>query len=82
MFPMGGRSTAIKLSTGGVWVVASTPLSKETKERVDALGIVQYVMLSSPTSSLTSASADIPLMQLASSSRRQQIITSSSVSRP
>ncbi|KAF7790006.1 hypothetical protein EIP86_000954 [Pleurotus ostreatoroseus] len=37
---MGGRSTVIKLSTGGVWAVASTPLSPETKERVDALGPV------------------------------------------
>ncbi|KAJ3558084.1 hypothetical protein NM688_g1123 [Phlebia brevispora] len=47
LFPMGGRSTAIKLSTGGVWVLASTPLSKETKERVDALGPVHYILAAS-----------------------------------
>ncbi|PSS15395.1 hypothetical protein PHLCEN_2v3271 [Hermanssonia centrifuga] len=39
---MGGRSTAIKLSSGGVWVVASTPLNTETKETIDAMGSVEY----------------------------------------
>jgi hypothetical protein len=40
---MGGRSTVIKLSNGGIWVIASTPLSKETKEAVDRLGSVRYM---------------------------------------
>lgn len=44
LFPMGGRSTAVKLSNGSVWVVASTPLSPETKKTVEALGPVQYIM--------------------------------------
>lgn len=44
LFPMGGRSTAIKLSDGGVWVIASTPLSKETKEVIDKLGPVRYIV--------------------------------------
>jgi len=44
LFPMGGRTTAVKLSGGGVWVVASTPLSPETKTAVEALGPVQYIM--------------------------------------
>ncbi|KAI0790430.1 hypothetical protein C8Q75DRAFT_115771 [Abortiporus biennis] len=43
-FPMGGRSTAIKLSTGNVWVVASTPLSPETKETVNKLGKVEFIL--------------------------------------
>jgi len=41
---MGGRSTAIKLSSGDVWVVASTPLSNETKTAVDKLGPVKYIV--------------------------------------
>ncbi|CAL1708877.1 unnamed protein product [Somion occarium] len=44
LFPMGGRSTAVKLSDGSVWVVASTPLSPETKETVDNMGIVKYII--------------------------------------
>ncbi|KIY74114.1 hypothetical protein CYLTODRAFT_416374 [Cylindrobasidium torrendii FP15055 ss-10] len=44
LIPFGGRSTAVKLSTGGVWVVASTPLSKETKETLDKLGPVQWIV--------------------------------------
>jgi hypothetical protein len=43
-FPMGGRSTAIKLSSGDVWVVASTPLSNETKTAVEKLGPVKYIV--------------------------------------
>jgi hypothetical protein len=38
---IGGRSTAIKLSSGGVWVTASTPLSPETKAKLDELGPVK-----------------------------------------
>ncbi|KAJ6572026.1 hypothetical protein B0H19DRAFT_1132239 [Mycena capillaripes] len=41
---VGGRSTAIKLSNGGVWVIASTPLSPETKAKLDELGPVQYII--------------------------------------
>lgn len=41
---MGGRSTAIKLSSGDVWVIASTPLSDETKAAVDKLGTVKYIL--------------------------------------
>ncbi|KAF9644252.1 hypothetical protein BDM02DRAFT_3122223 [Thelephora ganbajun] len=43
-FPMGGRSTAIKLSSGDVWVIASTPFSNETKDAVEKLGIVKYIL--------------------------------------
>lgn len=39
---MGGRSTAVKLSDGSVWVIASTPLSPETKEAIDNLGPVRH----------------------------------------
>ena len=41
---MGGRSTAIKLSSGDVWVVASTPYSNETKDAVEKLGTVKYIL--------------------------------------
>ncbi|KAJ6532689.1 hypothetical protein DFH09DRAFT_1181968 [Mycena vulgaris] len=41
---VGGRSTAIKLSSGGVWVIASTPLSAETKAKLDELGPVEYIV--------------------------------------
>nr|GAT54800.1 predicted protein [Mycena chlorophos] len=41
---LGGRSTAVKLSTGDVFVVASTPLSPETKETLDGLGPVKYII--------------------------------------
>ncbi|KDQ60115.1 hypothetical protein JAAARDRAFT_32487 [Jaapia argillacea MUCL 33604] len=42
--PWGGRSTAIKLSNGHVWVLASTPLSEETKSTIDAMGEVKYIV--------------------------------------
>ena len=38
---MGGRSTAVKLSAGEVWVLASTPLDSETKTKLDELGDVK-----------------------------------------
>ncbi|KAJ6469502.1 hypothetical protein C8R45DRAFT_433057 [Mycena sanguinolenta] len=41
---IGGRSTAVKLSSGGVWVIASTPLSQETKAKLDELGPVEYII--------------------------------------
>ncbi|KAG6829747.1 hypothetical protein H0H92_003623 [Tricholoma furcatifolium] len=42
--PFGGRSTAIKLKSGGVWVLASTPLEPETKAKIDDLGPVKYII--------------------------------------
>ncbi|KAF9226374.1 hypothetical protein BS17DRAFT_749779 [Gyrodon lividus] len=44
VFPMGGRSTAIKLKDGGVWVLASTPLDNETKTKINELGNVKYII--------------------------------------
>ncbi|KIJ63219.1 hypothetical protein HYDPIDRAFT_113833 [Hydnomerulius pinastri MD-312] len=44
VFPMGGRSTAIKLKDGGVWVLASTPLTDETKNKINELGTVKYIV--------------------------------------
>ena len=41
VIPFGGRSTAIKLRDGGVWVLASTPLEAETKAKIDELGPVK-----------------------------------------
>ena len=41
LFPVGGRSTAIKLATGGVWILASTPLTDETKQKLAELGEVK-----------------------------------------
>ncbi|KIY71384.1 hypothetical protein CYLTODRAFT_369527, partial [Cylindrobasidium torrendii FP15055 ss-10] len=43
-FPIGGRSTAIKLKKGGVWVLASTPLDVETRAKIDELGPVKYIV--------------------------------------
>lgn len=43
-FPMGGRSTAIKLSSGDVWVIASTPFSDETRAAIEKLGNVKYIL--------------------------------------
>jgi len=40
--PIGGRSTAIKLSGDkGVWVMASTPLDEPTKARLQEMGEVK-----------------------------------------
>jgi hypothetical protein len=44
IFPWGGRSTAVKLANGDVWVLASTPLSSETKKTLDKLGPVAYIV--------------------------------------
>ncbi|KAI0646600.1 hypothetical protein C8Q79DRAFT_1010202 [Trametes meyenii] len=44
LFPVGGRSTAIKLASGGVWILASTPLTPETKEKLAELGDVRYIV--------------------------------------
>ncbi|KAF7348520.1 hypothetical protein MVEN_01369500 [Mycena venus] len=40
ILPFGGRSTAVRLSTGDVWVLASTPLTPDTKAAIDRLGPV------------------------------------------
>ncbi|KAN0085927.1 hypothetical protein V8E55_007061 [Tylopilus felleus] len=44
VFPIGGRSTAVKLRGGGVWVLASTPLDPETKTKINELGQVKYII--------------------------------------
>lgn len=44
IIPFGGRSTAIKLKDGGVWVLASTPLDEETKSTIDNLGPVKFIV--------------------------------------
>jgi len=44
LFPVGGRSTAVRLADGGVWLLASTPLTDETKKRLDELGEVKYIV--------------------------------------
>ena len=41
LLPIGGRSTAIKLQAGGVWILASTPLTDDTKEKLAELGEVK-----------------------------------------
>ena len=42
IFPVGGRSTAIKLRNGDVWVLASTPLNEPTKAKLREMGPVKY----------------------------------------
>nr|AXF50747.1 PGM-like protein [Inonotus obliquus] len=45
IFPVGGRSTAIKLSNGDLWVLASTPLDSLTRAKLDELGgRVKYII--------------------------------------
>jgi len=44
LFRIGGRSTAIRLTSGDVWVLASTPLTTETKATIDRLGPVKFVV--------------------------------------
>ncbi|KAJ7698667.1 hypothetical protein B0H17DRAFT_1196766 [Mycena rosella] len=44
VLPFGGRSTAIRLSTGNFWVLASTPLTHDTKAAIDALRPVKWIM--------------------------------------
>jgi hypothetical protein len=41
LVPFGGRSTAIKLKNGDIWLVASTPLNKATKEKLTDLGTIK-----------------------------------------
>ncbi|KAI0075942.1 hypothetical protein K474DRAFT_1663574 [Panus rudis PR-1116 ss-1] len=44
IIPFGGRSTAIKLSSGGLWVLASTPLNDVTKAKLAELGEVKWIV--------------------------------------
>ncbi len=44
LFRIGGRSIAIKLMSGDVWVLASTPLTAETKASIDHLGPVKFIV--------------------------------------
>ncbi|KAH9948003.1 hypothetical protein B0H21DRAFT_821354 [Amylocystis lapponica] len=44
LFPVGGRSTAVKLQNGDVWVLASTPLSDETKTKLSEIGPVKWII--------------------------------------
>ncbi|KAF8636334.1 hypothetical protein AX16_010990 [Volvariella volvacea WC 439] len=42
--PFGGRSTAVRLRNGDVWLLASTPLGPETRKTIDNLGPVKYIV--------------------------------------
>ncbi|KAG8837533.1 hypothetical protein FRB91_008977 [Serendipita sp. 411] len=44
ILPVGGRSTAIKLQNGDVWVLASTTLDEPTKTKIDSMGNVKYIV--------------------------------------
>lgn len=44
ILPVGGRSTAIKLKSGDVWVLASTTLDPPTKSKIDEMGRVRYII--------------------------------------
>jgi len=44
LVPVGGRSTAVKLNSGDLWVLASTPLNEVTKTKLDELGTVKYLI--------------------------------------
>ncbi|KAF9057191.1 hypothetical protein BJ165DRAFT_15203 [Panaeolus papilionaceus] len=44
IWPIGGRSTAIQLRGGDLWILASTPLDTETKAKIDELGPVKYII--------------------------------------
>ncbi|KAI0654936.1 hypothetical protein C8Q70DRAFT_1058112 [Cubamyces menziesii] len=44
LLPVGGRSTAVKLSNGDVWVLASTPLDEATKAKLGELGPVKWIV--------------------------------------
>ncbi|OSD02699.1 hypothetical protein PYCCODRAFT_1452177 [Trametes coccinea BRFM310] len=44
LIPFGGRSTAIKLSNGDVWVLASTPLDEATKSKLAEIGPVKWIV--------------------------------------
>jgi len=43
LLPFGGRSTAVRLQSGDVWILASSPLNDETKGTIDSMGPVKYI---------------------------------------
>ncbi|KAM5541758.1 hypothetical protein V8D89_004487 [Ganoderma adspersum] len=44
LFPVGARSTAIKLSNGDVWVLASSPMDDKVKQKLNELGPVKWIV--------------------------------------
>ncbi|GAC76563.1 hypothetical protein PANT_22c00086 [Moesziomyces antarcticus T-34] len=44
ILPIGGRSIAIRMRDGRLWVVPSTPLDQPTKAKIDAMGEVAYLV--------------------------------------
>ncbi|CAG7849039.1 SubName: Full=Uncharacterized protein {ECO:0000313/EMBL:CCA67111.1} [Serendipita indica DSM 11827] len=44
ILPVGGRSTAVKLRNGDIWVLASTTLDEPTKAKIDEMGNVKYIV--------------------------------------
>jgi len=42
--PFGGRSTAVKLKDGSLWVLASTPLNDVTQAKLQELGPVKWII--------------------------------------
>lgn len=71
IFPVGGRSTAVKMRNGNLWVLASTPLDTETKAKLEELG---------PVKSVSSSFASLCFCNyLGSSLARMLFITCSSV---
>lgn len=44
ILPIGGRSIAIKMRDGRLWIVPSTPLDGPTKAKIDSLGEVAYLV--------------------------------------
>jgi len=44
VLPIGGRSTAIKLSTGGVWIFATHSLDAATRAKLAELGDVRFIV--------------------------------------
>ncbi|KZV88570.1 hypothetical protein EXIGLDRAFT_678851 [Exidia glandulosa HHB12029] len=44
ILPLGGRSTAVQLSDGGLWVLASHALDASTRAKLDSLGPVRYIV--------------------------------------
>jgi len=44
LIQLGGRSTAIRMKDGGVWLLASTPLDEGTKSTLDNIGPVRFII--------------------------------------
>jgi hypothetical protein len=47
--PVGARSTSIRLKSGDLWVLASSPLDDKTRETIDEMGPVKYLIGPSDT---------------------------------